>query len=46
MTKIITPDIGGRGGLTASLGITNEYDSLAVDENNDLTYSLRLGYDF
>jgi putative salt-induced outer membrane protein YdiY len=39
-------DIGGRGGLTASLGITNEYDSLAVDENNDLTYYLRLGYDF
>ena len=39
-------DIGEKGGLTTSVGVTNEYDSLAAGENNDLTYYLRLGYDF
>lgn len=39
-------DIGKTGGLTASVGIMNEYDSLAFGENNDLTYYLRFGYNF
>ncbi len=39
-------DIGAEGGLTASVGVTNEYDSMAVGENDDLTYYVRLGYDF
>jgi len=39
-------DIGEKGGLTASVGIMNEYDSLAVGENNDLTYYLRFSYYF
>lgn len=44
-------DIGEEGGLTASVGLNNEYDTTADDinkdiERNDLTYFLRLGYDF
>lgn len=44
-------DIGEDGGLTASLGLNNEYDTTAEgrsedNEKNDLTYFLRLGYDF
>lgn len=39
-------DIGDKGGLTTSIGVSNEYDSLKVRENNDLHYYLRLGYDF
>ena len=44
-------DIGEEGGLTASVGLNNEYDTTAEggsegNEKNDLTYFLRLGYDF
>ena len=44
-------DIGEEGGLTASLGVDNEYDTTIDDvvkplKKNDLTYFLRLGYDF
>ena len=44
-------DIGEGGGLTASVGLNNEYDTTAEgrsedNEKNDLTYFLRLGYDF
>lgn len=46
-------DIGNEGGLTASIGLNNEYDTTADDMEgdveiykNDLTYFLRLGYDF
>jgi putative salt-induced outer membrane protein YdiY len=44
-------DIGDEGGLTASVGLNNEYDTTAEgtledNEKNDLTYFFRLGYDF
>jgi putative salt-induced outer membrane protein YdiY len=44
-------DIGEEGGLSASVGLNNEYDTTADDDvkenkKNDLTYFLRLGYDF
>jgi putative salt-induced outer membrane protein YdiY len=44
-------DIGEEGGLAASVGLNNEYDTTAEgrtedNEKNDLTYFLRLGYDF
>lgn len=38
-------DIGEKGGVSVSIGVVNEYDSLAEDENNDLRYFLRLRYD-
>ena len=44
-------DIGESGGLNISLGLINDYDSIANKEDdqieeNALTYFLRLGYDF
>ena len=39
-------DVGDKGGLTLSVAVTNEYKTLAVDEKNDLTYILRIGYEF
>lgn len=47
----VKADIGEDGGLNVAVGLVNEYDSLADEENpeieeNDLTYYIRLGYDF
>ncbi len=44
-------DIGEAGGLNVAVGVQNEYDTIANNENpdvetNDLTYYIRLGYDF
>ena len=38
-------DIAGEGGLSLNFGVGNEYDSLAFEENNDLTYYFQLRYD-
>ncbi|MFT5441227.1 MAG: putative salt-induced outer membrane protein YdiY [Myxococcota bacterium] len=44
----IKADIGQEGGLSASIGLNNQYDSIveAPFEDNNLTYFMRLGYDF
>ncbi|MDP6979501.1 MAG: DUF481 domain-containing protein [Myxococcota bacterium] len=50
-------DIGEAGGLNVAVGVINEYDSIADNNNNDkaagidiedndLTYYIRFGYDF
>lgn len=45
----IKADIGEEGGLSASAGVNNQYDSIVkadLFEENNLTYYMRLGYDF